>query len=135
MALTAGTLLIFDVGPAGNLNAQPVKAAAQIWRGSAVGIIAANGYARALVAADTFAGFSEQDVLGTTDGALTVPVVATGRVQLTVSGVLITSTGSNVYASDDGTFTMTSSGNSLVGMVYRWVSTGVAIVAFDVTNQ
>lgn len=134
MALTAGTPLLFDVGPSGNLNAQFAKNAAQIWRGSAVGLT--GGYARALVAGDTFAGFSEQDVLGAgSDGAVTVPVIATGRVQLAVTGASITSTGQNVYASDDGTFTLTASGNSLVGMVYRFVTGTTCIVAFDVTNQ
>jgi hypothetical protein len=36
-----------------------------------------------------------------------------------------------VYASDDNTFTLTSTSNSLIGYVSRWVETGVAIVEFD----
>jgi hypothetical protein len=36
-----------------------------------------------------------------------------------------------VYASDDNTFTLTATSNSLIGYVSRWVSTGVAIVEFD----
>ena len=131
MALTAGTPLLFDVGPAGNLNAQPVKANAQIWRGSAVGMTA--GYARALVAADTFAGFSEQDVLGgTADGAITVPVIAIGRVQLAITGLVSTTAiGTSIYASDDGTFTTTSTSNSLIGVLWRYVTGTTGIVAFD----
>ena len=131
MALSAGTPLLFDVGPAGNLNAQPVKATSQIWRGSAVGMT--SGFARALVAADTFAGFSEQDVLGlATDGAITVPVIAIGRVQLVITGLTSTTAiGTSIYASDDGTFTTTSTSNSLIGVLWRYVTGTTGIVAFD----
>ena len=36
-----------------------------------------------------------------------------------------------VYASDDNTFTLTATSNSLIGFVSRWIATGSAVVEFD----
>ena len=115
-------------------NSLPMKASTEIFLGAAVGLTA--GYARQLVAADAFAGFAEQHVNNTvaTDGADRIPVRASGRVSLAITSLAVTDIGKPVYASDSQTFTLTSTGNSPIGIVFRWVSTGIGIIAFDTTN-
>lgn len=133
MAQTANALLVFE--PEFLANSFPIKASTEIFLGAAVGLTA--GYARQLtVPSDVFAGFAEMHVNNSvaTDGADRIPVKASGRVVLTVAGVDITSTDAPVYASDSQTFTLTSTGNVAIGKVFRWISTGVALVAFDTTN-
>jgi hypothetical protein len=69
------------------------------------------GYARQLTAGDTFVGFAEQHVNNSvaTDGAATIPVRRRGLIQLTITSVAVTDVGSDVYASDGATFTLTAS--------------------------
>ena len=84
-------------------NELPVTDNVKIYRGSAVGVIAASGYARQLQTTDTFAGFAEQfvdnTVTGHASGFKNVPVRRSGYVLLTVS-CAITDFGAQVYASD-----------------------------------
>lgn len=130
MALTNNQPRTYELGLR---NAFPIAAASILWEGSAVGINPATGYARQLVAGDIFGGFSEakfDNSLGNS-GDLNVRTYQEGRIQLAVSGVTITSIGAAVYASDDNTFTLTQGSNTYVGRVYRYVSPGVAIVAFE----
>ena len=55
-----------------------------------------------------------------------------GEVQLPISSIAITANDRPlVYASDDDTFTLTGTSNSLIGTVARWVETGIAVVEFD----
>ncbi len=131
MAQTANALLVFE--PDFLANSLPIKASTEIFLGAAVGMTA--GYARQLVAADPFAGFAEMHVNNSvaTDGADRIPVKASGRVLLTVTAA-VTDIGAPVYASDSQTFTLTSVGNSPIGVLYRWVSSTTSIVAFDTTN-
>lgn len=114
----------------------PVKDNVVIYRGSAVGVT--GGYARQLVAADDFGGFAEQKVdntvTGHADGFKTVPVRRFGFVQLAITSLAVTDYGKDVYASDGNTYTLTSAGNTFIGKVHRWVSTGIGIIAFDLTN-
>lgn len=104
------------------------------YRGSAMGVVAANGRVRPLVSGDDFAGFltaqSDNRAFATGAAALSVQLVAQGLVQLSVTGVVATSLGDTVYATDDNTFTLTI-GGSTVGTVQQYVSAGVAIVSFD----
>lgn len=125
MPLSADTNLVFELG---NLTTVPVKASAQIYLGAAVGLT--SGYARGLVAGDDFAGFAAENKLGTTDGAVNCAVSTSGQVQLSISSIAVTDIGKAVYASADGTFTLTQGSNSKIGTVSRWVSTGVAIVRY-----
>jgi hypothetical protein len=109
-----------------------------IYRGSAVGL--SGGYARQLVAGDTFAGFAENTVdntdTGHASGAKTVQVRAHGCVQLVIASVAVTDNlVSDIYASDGNTYTKTAGGNSLVGKVWRYISSTTAIVAFDTRVQ
>lgn len=114
----------------------PVLDNVVIYRGSAVGL--SGGYARQLVAADVFVGFAEQKVdntaTGHASGLKTVPVRRFGFVQLSVGSVAVTDTGADVYASDGNTYTLVAGANSFVGKVHRYISSGVAIVAFDTSN-
>lgn len=127
MALSADVKRTYGVP---GINSVPVKATSQIYEGSAVGMT--SGYARALVAGDIFVGFSLENVLGgATDGAKYVAVQGSGLVQLAISALAVTDIGLDVYASADGTFTLTQSTNSPIGRVHRWVSTGVGIIAFN----
>lgn len=125
MALSADTNRVFELG---TQTTVPVKASAQIYLGAAVGFT--SGYARGLIAGDDFAGFALENKLGTTDGAVNCAVSPAGKVSLSISSIAVTDIGKPVYASADGTFTLTQGSNSKIGTVSRWVSTGVAIVNY-----
>lgn len=117
----------------GELEDYPVVATDIIYEGSAVGENA-SGYARPLVATDPFLGFAQRkaDNAAGAAGAVNVTVRTRGKVQLAISGIAITANDRPaVYASDDDTFTLTATSNTLIGYVSRWVETGVAIVEFD----
>lgn len=132
--LSADSANIFEVPSC--MTDLPVKDNVVIYRGSAVGLT--SGYARQLVAGDLFGGFAEQKadntITGHVDGFITVPVRRFGYVQLSVASVAVTDIGADVYASDGNTYTLTALNNSFVGKVHRFVSSGVAIVAFDLSN-
>lgn len=101
-----------------------------VYEGSAVGLT--SGYARQLVALDPFVGFAVRGCeASATAGTNTVTVKRKGRVVLTITGVTIADVGDAVYASDGNTFTLTSTGNTLIGKVARVVGTNTAEVAFD----
>lgn len=117
----------------GELESYPVIALDIIYEGSAVGENG-SGYARPLVAADPFLGFAQRKVDNSTGaaGAANVTVRTRGKVQLSITSIAVTANDRPaVYASDDDTFTLTATSNSLIGYVSRWVETGVAIVEFD----
>ncbi|WP_306600753.1 hypothetical protein [Geothrix sp. 21YS21S-2] len=130
MALTNNSPRAFEQG---DRNEFPLTAAVVVYEGSAVGINPATGYARALVAGDTFVGFSEAKVDNTLGAAgdKTVRVIDEGKVQLAISGVAITDLGKPVFASDDNTFTLTQGSNTYIGRVSRWIATGIAVVAYE----
>jgi len=120
----------------GDLNSLPMVATDIIYEGAAVGIEAASGNARPLNAGDAFAGFCIQNADNATGSAgdVRVQVKTHGEVQLPVTNVAATDIGKPVYASDDDTFVLTATSNSYIGKVKRFVSTGVAVVAFDVRS-
>lgn len=130
--LSSDTVLTYEVNA--EIADQPVTDNVIIYRGSAVGSLA--GYARQLVAGDTFMGFAEQKVdntvTGHASGFKNVPLRRKGYVQLAVGSVAVTDIGKAVYASDGNTYTLTQSTNSRVGVVHRFISTGICIVKFDV---
>ena len=108
----------------GDLQDLPVVATDIIYEGAAVGENG-SGYFRPLVAADPFAGFaqSQADNSAGAAGAINVRVKPCGRIVLSVTGVTaVTDEGSTVYASDDDTFTLTSSGNTAIGKIVRYIS-------------
>lgn len=129
MALTKNVPLILELG---DMNELPLAASAHVYAGSAVGENG-SGYARPLTAGDPFKGFAEREVNNTgSAGDKTTRVLQRGLIQLAVSGLAITDIGKPVYASDDGTFTLTATSNSYVGTVARYVSSGIGIIKFDV---
>lgn len=120
----------------GTIEEYPVVATDIIYEGAAVGENA-SGYARPLVAGDPFLGFAESksDNSAGAAGAKSVRVRQRGKVQLAVAGATAITANDRplVYASDDDTFTLTASTNSIIGRVSRWISSGLAIVEFDAT--
>lgn len=116
----------------GDVREYGVIAADIIYEGAAVGDNA-SGYARPLVAGDSFRGFAESKVDNSAGaaGALNVRVKQKGIVKLPIGSLAITDVGKAVYASDDDTFTLTATSNSHIGRVISFVSTGVGMVEFD----
>lgn len=102
-----------------------------IYEGSAVGLSSASG--RPLVAGDIFLGFAETTVDNSAGaaGAKRIRLRVRGQVVLPVTSVANTDIGKAVYASDDNAFVLTRGSNSYIGRVARFVSSGVAVVAFD----
>jgi hypothetical protein len=113
----------------------PVVATDIIYAGAAVGENS-SGYARPLAAGDPFLGFAlrRADNAAGAAGAVNVEVQTRGRVVLPVTGATGVTDANHrplVYASDDDTFTLTASTNSIIGRVSRWVSAAVCVVEFD----
>jgi len=118
---------------AGTRNEYPVIATDIIYEGAAVGIVPGTGHARPLAVGDRFGGFAEAAVDNSAGlaAALRVRAIESGRIELTITGVVITDVGQPVYASDDDTFSMLPTAGPFVGFVHRWVSTGKAAVDFN----
>lgn len=117
----------------GDAEEYPVIADDIIYQGAAVGEDT-NGYSRPLQAGDVFQGFALEhaDNTGGAAGARRVTVRQRGRIRLPIAALAITANDRPaVYASDDDTFTLTATSNSLIGYVSRWDSTGMAVVEFD----
>lgn len=129
MALNADSPRVYELG---EINELPVAATTKVYEGSALGDNG-SGYVRPLVAGDPFRGFAQRQSDNSTGAAgdKTVRIGTERMVVLNVSGAAITDVGKAVYASDDDTFTYTATGNSYVGRVYRWVSSGVVVVEYD----
>lgn len=119
----------------GERNHIGVIASDIIYEGAAGGDNGA-GYARPLVAGDTFVGFAvdKTDNSAGSAGDKNAEFRTEDRIQLSVSGAVITDVGQPVYASDDDTFVFLPTGNSYIGRVVRFVSSGVVIVAYDVES-
>lgn len=118
-------------------NALLVIASDIIYEGAAVGTVDASGHARPLVGGDRFAGFANQkaDNSAGAAAAISVDLKTKGKVQLAVTGAVITDRGQPVYATDDDTFVYNPVGGSFIGRVHRFVSSGVVIVEFDVDGM
>jgi hypothetical protein len=112
----------------------PVIASDIIYEGAAVGVVDASGHGRPLVGGDRFAGFANAKADNATGAAaaINVDLRTKGKVELAVSGAVITDRGQPVYATDDDTFVFNPVGGSFVGRVHRFVSAGVVVVEFDV---
>lgn len=112
----------------------PVIGSDIIYEGAAVGVVDASGHGRPLVGGDRFAGFAnaKADNSAGAAAAISVALRTRGKAQLSVTGAVITDRGQPVYASDDDTFTFVPTGGSFIGLVHRFVSSGVVIVEFDV---
>jgi hypothetical protein len=120
----------------GTRNEFPVIASDIIYEGAAVGIVDATGHAQPLVNPNRFAGFAEAKADNSTGAAaaINVRVIESGKVQLSVTGAVITDLGQPVYATDDNAFSFSPVAGVFIGFVHRFVSSGVVIVAFDALN-
>jgi predicted RecA/RadA family phage recombinase len=123
--LAANKSRAYDLNPM-EYGELPVIASDIIYEGAAVGESVSTGTARPLVAADTFLGFAAENVDNSTGAAAAknVKLITTGAVWLTVTnGDNINDVGDTVYASDDDTFTLASTGNTAIGKVIRYDAT------------
>lgn len=114
-----------------------VDASEHVFEGDFVGLNAGTGYARKLVAGDTFLGIavrevnnsaSQTDVTASGDGTVAstrVRVLTQGQIRATVVDGASSLVGTEadvktkVYASDDRTVTTASTGNSEIGVIAR----------------
>lgn len=117
----------------GSRNEFPVIASDIIYEGAAVGLVAATGHARPLTSADRFVGFAEAkaDNSAGAAAATTVRTIESGKVQLTVSGAVITDVGQPIYATDDNVFVFLPVGAVFIGFVHRFVAADTVVVRFD----
>jgi len=113
-----------------------VKGTTKIYRGAFLGITSA-GFLRGLAAGDVFAGiaYEEIDNSAGADGAKVARVYTLSDFQVSVSGAAQTDCGRPVFASADDTLTFVAAGNSYVGIVQDFVSSGVVIVRIDPTRK
>lgn len=117
------------------------KLAASIhpYRGSAIGAAPGVGYARPLVAGDYFLGFAEEEVDNSSGSAGDdqVQVIEHGIVWLSaITGASgVADKNKPVYASDDGTFTLTASTNSLIGRISNYDANRGFAVAFEAASR
>ena len=118
----------------GDTESYPVIAGDTIFEGAAVGENA-SGDSRPLQAGDVFQGFAVETVNNESGAAgdQSVDVKTKGRVELDVVGVSAKTVNDRpaVYASDDDTFTLTPTSNSLIGYVSRHISGSTCVVEFD----
>ncbi len=132
MALTADTPLTQVLGTHTDGS---VYQAVKIYEGAMLGDV--SGYVRPLTAGDLFRGHSLEyiDNASGSSGDRTVEHL-TGRYRLkvTVSGVAITDFNRPVFASADGTYTLASANNTLVGRVVRYVTSDTAVVEFQTAD-
>lgn len=127
--LAANSPRDFEVGDLGDY---PVIASDIIYEGAAVGLVPASGHARPLAAGDEFVGIAVEkaDNSAGAAAAIYVKVRRKGAVKLAVSGAVITDVDQPVYASDDDTFTFNPASGPFIGLIRRFVSSGVVIVEF-----
>jgi hypothetical protein len=121
----------------GDIVEYPVIASDIIYEGAAVGENA-SGYSRPLVAGDVFQGFCMRQADNSSGAAGDINVLCRSRGYIVLALTAIAITANDlppVYASDDGTFTLTVGSNSPIGNVARWISTGYALVYFDVARR
>lgn len=118
MALTSGIAINRRGPPSRNEFGYPVAAGEQIWRGSLCAVNAAGSLQRMQTSGSVaFVGMSEQDFSNV--GSATVSaqkiVVRKGTWALTVTGATAANINAPVYASDDGTLTLTAGSLLQVG--------------------
>jgi hypothetical protein len=119
MALSENRELVFYTSQ--ELIDLPVDDNVTIYKGALVGRNRATGLARGLVAGDDFLGIAYQESdntgAGHAAGAVNVRLHQNVDIVHAITGVVAGDIGREVYASDDGTLTLTPTGNSRVGRV------------------
>ena len=123
--------------PEKHLNSIGAVASDIIYEGAAVGDNA-SGYGRPLVAGDTFRGMCKKrcDNSAGSAGDKNIELIDEGVVILNVVGVTaLTDRGATVYASDDDTFTLSSTNNSSIGKIIRRISGTKCAVHFQAAER
>ena len=117
----------------GNRNSFPMIAADILYEGAAAGLVDASGHIRPLTSVDRFAGFAEEKADNSAGAAAAIRgrLIESGKIELAITGLLITDVGLPVYATDDDTFSLSPVGGVFIGFVHRYVSAGVGVVDFD----
>jgi hypothetical protein len=117
----------------GSRNEFPVIASDIVYEGGAVGLVDATGHAQPLVHPNRFVGFAEAkaDNSAGAAAATNVRVIESGKIQLAISGAVITDVGQPVYATDDDTFVFSPVAGVFIGWVHRFVASGVVVVDFN----
>jgi hypothetical protein len=126
MALSADTPRSYGSGVEPIFVSLPCTSNVTIYEGSLVGESTTAGTVKALASADTiFWGIAHEQVINPSGGSKRCKIRAQGIVRMAVTGTsAVTSNGVSVYASDDGTLTLTSTTTSpKVGRIIRWVGT------------
>lgn len=127
-ALTKDTTRVYELG---NINELPAAAGELIYQGAAIGCDS-SGYAKTLEDGDTFAGFAEEnlDNAAGSDGAKNVRIRKQGSILLEISGISLADVNKSVYATDDNTFTLSSTNAVYIGQISRIDESGLALVEF-----
>lgn len=130
---------------AGEMREYDAIASDIIYKGAAVGIKQSTtntGYARPTQTdaggVDVFAGIAMKQVDNSSgsNGDKQVECYTKGRFKLEgFTGLTAADTGKLVYASDDQTFTLTSTNNTLIGRITKYVSATVAWVEIIVPRD
>ena len=136
MALSADKVRSYraDVDP---LFAEiPVKASTKIFMGEALSDDGGGGVADSLAVNESFLGFAEEQADNSSGAAgdINVKVRQQGVIcDLAITGVTgVTDLGVAVYADDDSSFTLTSSGSNVqIGKIVKYRTTGYADVFFQ----
>ena len=136
MALSADTPRTYS----GTLteSAQPVQGTSNCYAGAAL-TRDSNGEVGPATATETFAGFCKKKAVGVSAGDCNVALYDSGCIELTVTGVGDNDDiGDIVYATDDATFTLTSSTTYIaIGRVRQIVdlTAGTCMVDFHADTK
>lgn len=127
-ALTKDTNRVYELG---NINELPVAGSEIIYQGAALSCNS-SGYVKGITDGDTFAGFAEDncDNSDGSDGAKNVRVRKKGSILLEISGLTLADVNKSVYATDDNTFTLSSTNAVYIGQISRIDASGAALVDF-----
>ena len=139
MALTKGIQRTYGIGVGEFLLKTPVRAGSTIYEGSAVSS-SSTGFVRPATAAagESFRGFAEEnkDNASGSDGDLEVLVRKEGTVTLPITLTGESDVGADVYASDDGTFTLSAGTNNVkIGKLIRFISVTHGSVSFEAAER
>jgi len=130
MALTADREVQFYA--AQELIDIPVDDNVVVYKGAFVGRNRSTGYARGLVAGDEFLGIAyrqaDNTISGHSAGGITARLHQSIDIVHTLTGVATGDIGKDVYASDDGTLTLSPTGNSRIGRIVAVEATNTARV-------
>lgn len=118
----------------GFYNDYPVAVSTKIYEGAVVSMVAGTGHAKGYAGTDTvFLGIADRQADNSAGAAAAITVRVRKdkhRREVTLASVAITDVGAAVYASDDATFTKTSTSNLLVGKISRYVGTNTCEIEF-----